>query len=160
MIAFRSSIGDSTRRSGSKVRPVSFDSDGSVIQQMSQNRLVNVHRRDLVHVRLDRMPINEPPFVDHALIGYGDFGNPANEPGMNGAHDRQGAEYDRGENDDRLISPTFMRQEEQDDADDQVPNRAVVDDPVQPANRDDLLARLEAGAMANWALASFKNGQF
>jgi hypothetical protein len=122
-----------------------------------------------------------------------------------------------------------MRQQEQDDADDQIPNRAVVDDLVQPANRDDLLARLEhgfgvthrgdapavkspqssrvkkrcfpslnrqvrrtpprflsgserppgavphdkgggqiidglgrqeAGAMANWALASFKNGQF
>jgi hypothetical protein len=28
---------------------------------------------------------------------------------------------------------------------DQVPNRAVIDDPMQPANRNDLLVRLEHG---------------
>jgi hypothetical protein len=50
--------------------------------------LVDIHRRYLVHIRLDRVPIDEPTFVNHAPISYGDFGNPADEPGMNGAHKR------------------------------------------------------------------------
>jgi hypothetical protein len=133
MIALRSDSGDSMRRSGSKLMPVPW----TVTVQPPGHRLIDVHTRDLVHVHLDGVPVDESPLVDHAPVGDGDA--------LNRAADRQGAEQSRRDQDHDAFAPVDTLQHNEDDADDQKKNRAVIDDPAQPADHDDLFARLEHG---------------
>ena len=126
MIALRSDSGNSMRRSGSKLMPRPLDGDGAVVQHPSGHRLIDIHARDLVHVHLDGVPVDKSPLVDHAPVGDGDLGGPAYEPGLNRAADRQDAEQGRRDQDHDAFAPVDTLQHNEDDADDQKKNRAVM----------------------------------
>ena len=63
--------------------PVPMTCTRTVVEDPAQDRLVDIHRCDLVHVHLDGVPGDEASLVDHAPIGDRDLGGPADEPADN-----------------------------------------------------------------------------
>ena len=119
------------------------DMDRAVVEHPAQDRLVDIHRGDLVHVHLDGVPGDEPSLVDHAPVGHRDLGDPADEPGVQERHDEQHAERDRGERYQAVAHAAGRFPGHQHDAEHKKQDRVPVDDPMQMPAHDDAFARLE-----------------
>src|SRR6188508_2062364 len=70
------------------------DMDRAVVEDSSPDSLIDVDRRDLVHVDLDRVPFNEAALENDAAVGHCDLGGPAHEPCVNERHTNQNGKHD------------------------------------------------------------------
>ena len=126
--------------------PGAHDTDDAVVEDASENRLVDIHRLDLVHVHLGGLAPNEPTLEDDTLVGDRELGDPANEPGAQERCDEQRTEYHRGGRDEHVVGgPARMLPPHQSNTGDQGHDRRPIDDPMQPSRSDDALAGLQDG---------------
>ena len=115
----------------------------AVVEDPAEDRLVDIHRGDLVHVHLLGVPVDEAALIDDAPIGHRDLGDPADEPGVGKRQHEQHAERDGGGRPQHPVPGAGRLRCHQRDAEHQKQDRLPIDDPMQMAAHDDALARLE-----------------
>ena len=57
-----------------------MDDDIAVVEQATEDALVDVDALHLIHVHLDGVPVDEAALEDDPAIGDGDFGGQPSEP--------------------------------------------------------------------------------